>query len=61
MYDIGIDAIASIMTIPMDLEDSVANGKQFLIEATERTMRLLLLGAAISSSVDARYHRPATI
>jgi glycerate kinase len=54
VHDIGIDAIASIMTLPMNLEDAVANGEQLLIEATERTMRLLLLGAAVSSSVDAR-------
>jgi glycerate kinase len=54
VHDIGIDAIASIMTIPMNLEDAVANGEQLLIEATERTMRLLLLGAAVSSSIDAR-------
>ncbi|WP_394253468.1 glycerate kinase family protein [Arthrobacter pityocampae] len=61
VHDIGIDAIASIMTLPMNLEDAVANGEQLLIEATERTMRLLLLGAAVSSSVDARHHalRPA--
>lgn len=55
VHDIGIDAIASIMTIPMNLADAVANGEQLLIEATERTMRLLLLGAAVSSSIDARY------
>lgn len=54
VHDIGIDAIASIMTIPTNLEDAVANGEQLLIEATERTMRLLLLGAAVSSSIDAR-------
>ena len=54
VHDIGIDAIASIMTIPMNLEEAVAHGEQLLIEATERTMRLLLLGAAVSSSIDAR-------
>ncbi len=58
VHDIGIDAIASIMTIPMNLEDAVANGEQLLIEATERTMRLLLLGAAVSSSVDTRRLEP---
>ncbi|WP_104179735.1 glycerate kinase [Arthrobacter sp. B0490] len=61
VHDIGIDAIASIMTIPMNLEDAVANGEQLLIEATERTMRLLLLGAAVSASIDSRHQelRPA--
>ncbi|MHA7207865.1 glycerate kinase family protein [Arthrobacter sp. MDT1-65] len=61
VHDIGIDAIASIMTIPMNLEDAVANGEQLLIEATERTMRLLLLGAAVSASIDSRLQelRPA--
>ncbi|MBG6216154.1 glycerate kinase [Arthrobacter sp. CAN_A6] len=54
VHDAGIDAIASIIPIPMNLEDAVANGEQLLIEATERTMRLLLLGAAVSTSVDNR-------
>lgn len=45
----GIDAIAGIIPIPMDLDTAVANGATLLREATERTFRVLLLGSAISS------------
>jgi glycerate kinase len=61
VHDVGIDAIASIMTIPMNLEDAVANGEQLLIEATERTMRMLMLGAAVSSSVESRYREARAV
>lgn len=49
VYDIGIDAIASIVPIPMSLEDAVADGERLLIEATERLMRTLVLGANIAT------------
>lgn len=45
----GIDAIAGIIPIPMDLDRAVAEGAALLEEATERTFRVLLLGSAISS------------
>ncbi len=45
----GIDAIAGIIPIPMDLDRAVAEGAALLQEATERTFRVLLLGSAISS------------
>lgn len=45
----GIDAIAGIIPIPMDLNRAVAEGAALLQEATERTFRVLLLGSAISS------------
>jgi glycerate 2-kinase len=45
----GIDAIAGIIPIPMDLDHAVAEGATLLREATERTFRVLLLGSAISS------------
>lgn len=45
----GIDAIAGIIPIPMDLDTAVAEGATLLREATERTFRVLLLGSAISS------------
>ncbi|MFK0039566.1 glycerate kinase [Paenarthrobacter sp. NPDC090517] len=49
----GIDAIAGIIPIPMDLNRAVAEGAMLLQEATERTFRVLLLGSAISSRVAA--------
>ncbi|WP_129660612.1 glycerate kinase [Rothia halotolerans] len=50
VYDIGIDAIASIVPIPMSLEDAVADGENLLREATERLMRTLMLGAALAET-----------
>ncbi|WP_425256362.1 glycerate kinase [Pseudarthrobacter sp. J47] len=49
----GIDAIAGIIPIPMDLDRAVAEGATLLREATERTFRVLLLGSAISSRLGA--------
>ena len=48
VYDIGIDAIASIVAIPMSLEQAIEAGERLLVEATERLMRTLLLGAAMT-------------
>lgn len=48
VYDIGIDAIASIVPIPMSLEQAIEAGERLLVEATERLMRTLLLGAAMT-------------
>lgn len=49
VYDIGIDAIASIVPIPMSLEQAIEEGERLLTEATERLMRTLLLGASIAA------------
>ncbi len=47
------------MTIPMALEDAVRDGRALLTDAAERTIRLLLLGSAVSGrraeAVRARY------
>lgn len=48
VHDIGIGAVTSIMAVPMPLADAVAQGHRLLVEATERSMRMLLLGAAVS-------------
>ncbi|WP_342319229.1 glycerate kinase [Corynebacterium mayonis] len=48
VHEVGIGAIASIMTVPMALEDAVRDGRQLLIDAAERTIRLLMLGCAVS-------------
>ena len=48
VYDIGIDAIASIVPIPMSLEQAIEAGERLLVEATERLIRTLLLGSLYS-------------
>lgn len=49
VHSAGIDAVAGIIPIPMNLDRAVAEGATLLREATERTFRVLLLGSAISS------------
>ena len=48
VYGIGIDAIASIVPIPMSLSEAVEHGEQLLTDAAERMMRTLMLGASIA-------------
>ncbi|UTT40676.1 glycerate kinase [Glutamicibacter mishrai] len=48
--DIGIDAIASIMPIPMTLQEAVDDGERLLIEAAERFMRTIILGASMAAA-----------
>jgi glycerate kinase len=61
VHDIGIDAIASIMTIPMPLSDAVDQGERLLQDAAERTLRLVLLGASISARHEDRRRAPALL
>lgn len=49
VHDIGIDAIASIITVPMPLEQAVVQGEALLRDAAERSMRMVLLGSAMSA------------
>ncbi|MGL5863044.1 MAG: glycerate kinase, partial [Phycicoccus sp.] len=49
VHDIGIDALASIIPVPMPLPEAMERGGELLRDATERTMRVLLLGAAIAA------------
>ncbi|MGX6512407.1 glycerate kinase family protein [Rhodococcus sp. SJ-2] len=48
VHDVGIGAIASIIPVPMKLEDAVANGHDLLVDAAARSMRLLMLGSAVA-------------
>lgn len=48
VHDIGIEAIASIMPIPMTLQEAVDDGERLLIEAAERFMRTIILGASMA-------------
>lgn len=49
VHDVGIAAIASIIPVPMPLSEAVADGERLLTEAAERTMRMILLGGAVSA------------
>lgn len=49
VHDIGIDAIASILTVPMELSQAVERGEALLRDAAERCMRMILLGSALSA------------
>lgn len=49
VHDIGIGAIASIITVPMPLEEAVEHGEALLRDAAERSMRMVLLGSAMSA------------
>lgn len=49
VHDIGIGAIASILTVPMELEQAVDQGEALLRDAAERSMRMILLGSALSA------------
>lgn len=49
VHDIGIGAIASILTVPMPLEQAVEQGEELLRDAAERSMRMVLLGSAVSA------------
>jgi len=53
--DCGIGTIASIMTVPMALEDAVRDGRALLSDAAARSIRLLLLGAAVASRSEERF------
>lgn len=54
VYDAGIDAFASIIPLPMDLEDAIENGEDLLTEASERSFRMILLGASLGASMRKR-------
>ncbi|MFC7403853.1 glycerate kinase [Georgenia alba] len=49
VYDIGIDAIASILSSPMALEDAIARGPELVTDAAERMMRSVLVGSALAA------------
>ncbi|GAA4752040.1 glycerate kinase [Gordonia alkaliphila] len=47
-YATGIDAIASILPSPLALDDALGRAAEYLTDAAERTMRLLLVGRALA-------------
>lgn len=51
VYDVGVDAFVSIVSGPMTLDDAVHQAAALVSDATERTMRLVLVGAAFAAAV----------
>ncbi|WP_330277219.1 glycerate kinase [Lentzea sp. NBC_00516] len=47
-HDVGIDAYASIIAAPVALDVAMATAAALLTDATERTLRLVLVGAALT-------------
>ena len=51
VHETGIGAIASIIPLPMDLDDALARGAELLTDSAERCFRILLLGSAMNSRI----------
>lgn len=49
VHDIGIGAVMGIIPIPMDLAQASERAGELVADATERAMRLVLLGAVIGA------------
>lgn len=49
VYEIGIDAMSSIISVPMALENAIEQAEPLLIEASERLIKSVLLGMKIAS------------
>lgn len=47
-HDVGIDAYTSIIAAPVALDTAIAKAAELLTDATERTLRLVLVGAALT-------------
>lgn len=50
VHEIGIDAVASIVAVPMSLEDAVEEGESLLTDAAERMIRTLALGIVMADA-----------
>ncbi len=48
VHDAGVDAIMSIMDVPMPLADAMAHSQRLLINATEQMIRMILIGMSIA-------------
>lgn len=48
VYEIGIDAISSILPRPMSLEHAIAQSETLVIQATERLIKSIVLGMKIA-------------
>lgn len=50
VHDIGIDAVMGIIPIPMDLARAVSEAETLVANATERTLRLFVLGCSFAAA-----------
>ncbi|WP_424463629.1 glycerate kinase [Pseudoclavibacter helvolus] len=58
VHDIGIDAIVSIVPLPLTLEESIARSPQLLTDAAERSMRLMMIGCQLGQ---VEHHEPVPL
>ncbi|SDN27320.1 glycerate kinase family protein, partial [Allokutzneria albata] len=49
-YDIGIDAFTGILDAPVPLPEAMDRAAELITDATEQTLRLVLVGAALGAS-----------
>lgn len=49
VHDVGIDAVMGIIPVPMDLARAIAEASDLVADATERALRLVLLGATMAA------------
>lgn len=54
VHEVGIGAIASIMAVPMPLEQAVKDAHNLLAGAAERSLRMLILGSAMAGQIRGR-------
>jgi glycerate kinase len=47
-YDVGIGAIVAILPGPLELDQALDGASEYLTDATERTLRLLVVGTALA-------------
>lgn len=50
VHDVGIDSVMGSIPIPMDLAQAVDEAAELVANATERAMRLVLLGCAVADA-----------
>lgn len=50
VYGVGIDAVIGIIPVPMELSEAVARADELVSAATERALRLILLGSAMAAA-----------
>lgn len=55
---IGVDAYSSILPAPVSMTEALGRGGEFLTDATERALRMILLGSALRSRPAPHRPRP---
>ncbi|MFI6643862.1 glycerate kinase [Streptomyces sp. NPDC050504] len=57
--DVGVDAYSSILPAPVSLDEALDRGAEFLTDATERALRMVLLGAGLPRAATLQAAAPA--